>query len=763
MTTPEADSQAAQTQRNEALVSGSRYLGTEITSQVLPFHIDIDSQEALTDGQLKILGAMEVEAARTTIEAVGSLSKLKEVDHMGGGLGMLPSLLLTLAVVDFERKEYTLENAHCSIGYFTALASYGYIDRASVIDTFRRGLDIPGHVAWLPGGTQLNGGRLGVMVPVAVGQALGMRARHGDEAWVICHCGDAGWISGQALNGYNAADLHSAPVTLVMDRNGIQLSGTNKAIMDKDPRPIIASMGVTILETPSLFDQAAMYAAYREAYALAKQGRPSLIYPVGFRSDDGEVVTLASFAARHGVAKETEALAQANRVAMDTEVWVPGSLMSYRDVESMLECLFLVNGLPGGKGHHDGHMNGRDVAAVLSNPMMQATAEQQAALDALRGEPAQTLVTTARPAPGTRNLVLPADTLAAVKLPDAGASTSARGGSQAGYAAVAKAFPDQVYVIGCDLDPSTKLDKARTFLADDHQFEMSIEEQASALMANGLAMASRDPQLVVFSTFAAFFEGIAREGFEMWRYQRNLNGSNEGLNVTFHMSHVGACTGRDHFSGWALDWVTLGIGYLPYLHRFYAPADARSAFLAVRDLAAHYGGHIIAIPRDSLPVLEKQDGTGALWEVDSPWEPVTTLRRYDGAKKAILAFGAPAFLAGQAAETLSAAGQPVDALIVNGLPLPNDALRGLFTKYPGGIVTVEDGIIATRETGLRGFAGLVSGAGYGTEIPMKHVGIVDPRIAPSEGHMEVWEHFGITAEALVDAVKTLSAEGKRQC
>ena len=43
------------------------------------------------------------------------------------------------------------------------------------------GLDIPGHVSWLPGGTQLNGGRLGVMIPVAVGQALGLRAKLGAD------------------------------------------------------------------------------------------------------------------------------------------------------------------------------------------------------------------------------------------------------------------------------------------------------------------------------------------------------------------------------------------------------------------------------------------------------------------------------------------------------------------------------------------------------------------------------------------------------
>jgi transketolase C-terminal domain/subunit len=274
-------------------------------------------------------------------------------------------------------------------------------------------------------------------------------------------------------------------------------------------------------------------------------------------------------------------------------------------------------------------------------------------------------------------------------------------------------------------------------------------------MADGLAMSSNRPQLNVFSTFGAFFEGIAREGFEMWRYQRNLNGINEGLNVTFHLTHVGACTGRDHFSGWSLDWINLALSYMPYLHRFYAPADARSAFVAIRDLAAHYGGHIIGIPRDNLPILTKQDQELPLWEADSPWEPVTLCRSVEGAKKAILAIGAPAYLAADAFQLLKEKGSSVDVYIVNGLPLESNQLADLFEKYTEGIVTIEDGIIGTRATGLLGFAGLISSAAYDFKIPLAHIGIKDPRIAPSDGHLEVWEHFGLTTEALVSAVNHL--------
>jgi len=746
----------AQQERNCALISNSVYMRDEVVSHVLPLHIDIGKAESLTEEQVLALQALEIEAARTAIESLASLAKINEVDHLGGALDIISALTLTLSIVDFERIEYTIENAHTSIGYYSVLAAYGYLDRDIVIEKFRRGLDIAGHVAWVPGGTQLNGGRLGVMIPAAVGQALGKKAIYGEGAWVITHCGDAGWISGQALDGFNGADLHNAPITFVMHRNGVQLSGATKDIMHKDPRPIIESLGVTIIETPSLHDVASLYKAYREAHALALKGRPALIYPTGFRSTSDQRMDLATFAKMYGIEKETAEFAAANGVSMDTEIWVPGSLMSYRDVICMLECLFLVNGLPGGKGHHDGHMKGRDPDEVLSNPMLQISEAQKSALDKLRQQPKRQVITRKRPAPGSPNLVLPKEVLDEVELPDVGEKESARAGSEAGYAAVAKTFPENFFVVSCDLDPSTKLGKAREFLPPDHQFEMGIEEQASAIMANGLSTsAPHRPQLTVFSTFGAFFEGIAREGFDMWRYQRNLNGVNEGLNVTFHISHVGGCTGRDHFSGWCLDWVSLALGYLPYLHRFYAPADARAAFVAVKDLAAHYGGHIIGVPRDKLPILAKQDGSGALWDAHSEWEPITTFRTYPGAKRAILALGAPAFLADEATKALAEDGIPTDAYIINGFPLPDGALRELIQKYPEGIVTIEDSLIATPETGLRGFAGVVAGAAYGTGIPLDHIGIVDPRIAPSDGHMEVWAHFGITAEALIEAVKNL--------
>jgi transketolase N-terminal domain/subunit/transketolase C-terminal domain/subunit len=748
ITDPLATLTAEQDRRNADLLAATTYCGPRFESKVLPFTLDLARGELRPEDELT-LAALEKTAARTAIASLASLAKnANDIDHLGGGLELIPALLMTLAVTDYERTHFTIEHGHTSIGYYSALSALGFLDEARVVDTFRRGLDIAGHVSWVPGGTELSSGRLGVMFPVGTGLALGLRAHHGQAAHVICHSGDAGWISGQALNGFNAAGVHRAPITFVMHRNGIQLSGTTRHIMNQDPRRIIESFGIRILEIRSLHDRPALFAAYKEAFHNAQNGQPTLIYPTGFGHEAQDAsANLHDFARMYGIPEETRDFAAKNKVSMDRAIWIPGSLMSFRDVISMLQCLFYVNDLPGGEAHHDGGMKGRDPQAVLSNRMLTLTPEETGRLATLRAQPPRLVVTEARPAKGTPNLTLTADDVKGVALPEPGKAVSPRAGSEAGYVAVAKKYAAQMFVVSADLNPSTKLAKAVAMMPEGNHFEMSIEEQAATLLADGLAYSSRQPQLNVFSTFAAFFEGIAREGFEMWRYQRNLTGFNEGLNVLVHLAHVGACTGRDHFSGWSLDWINLALGYLPYLRRFYAPSDARSGFLAIVDAAAEYGGHIVAVPRDNLPILTKEDGKTPLWNPADRWTPVTTYRKRDGAKTAILAIGAPSFIAGEASDGAASKGVASDVFVINGFPIEDSFFDGIARQYDR-VLTIEDGLIGTSEAGLRGFAAFVAGKLSECGMKLEHLGIVDPRIAPSESFEKVWAHYGMTTEAL---------------
>lgn len=738
-----------QDRRNAQLLQETPLLGDRIRSSVLPLAIDL-AQHRLGAETDVALSALEKTAATIAIESLASLAKVNDIDHLGGGLELIGPLLMTLGIGHLEGRQFAIEHGHASIGYYGALSALGFLPRDRVVEKFRRSLDIAGHVSWVPGGTPLGSGRLGVTVPVATGVALGLRARHRD-AFVVCHCGDAGWISGQALNGFNAATWHGAPIAFVMHRNGIQLSGSTAAIMDRDPRPIVSSFGVRILEIRSLHERAALFEAYREAFQLAQEGKPSLIYPVGYRSTKQASVTVQSFAERHGIVEEAAAFASKHGVPLDTPIWVPGSLMSYRDSLAMLQCVFYVNTLPGGEAHHDGGMKGRDAQKALANPMLQLTADETRALERLRQAPARTVDTVARPPKGTPNLVLDASDLEDVQLPGPDKWVTPRLGSEAAYVAVAKKHASRCFFVSCDLNPSTRLGKAAALLPAGHQFELSIEEQAAALVADGLSMATTGPQLSVFATFAAFFEGIAREGFEYWRYQRNLNGLNEGLNVVMHLSHVGSCTGRDHFSGWSLDWISLALGYLPFLRRFYAPADARAAFLAVKDAAAGMGGHIVAIPRDNLPILTRAGTSEPIWSAEDEWTAVTPLRERAGARAAILAVGAPSYVAASASEKAAAQGVASDVYVINGFPGADDFVRGLPERYDR-IVTIEDGLIGTPSSGVRGFAAYVAGHVAGSRVSLEHVGIADPHVAPSETHLEVWKHYGLTDDRVLAAL-----------
>jgi hypothetical protein len=396
-------------------------------------------------------------------------------------------------------------------------------------------------------------------------------------------------------------------------------------------------------------------------------------------------------------------------------------------------------------------MKGRDGEAALTNPMMRLTADETSALQSLSSKPKKVVVTRARPARGTPNLLLTDAEVKDIPLPSTDKSVTPRAGSEAAYAAVAKKYPDRCFFTSCDLNPSTKLGKAASLVPAGQSLELSIQELTAALMVDGFSFMQDGPQLNVFATFAAFMEGIAREGFEMWRYQRNLDGRNEGLNVVMHLSHVGACTGRDHFSGWSLDWINLALGYLPFLHRFYAPADARNAFVAVRDAAGTTGGHIVAIPRDNLPVLARQGSSEPLWNATDAWTPTTVLRQFPNSRLAILTLGAPTYLAAEAADKAAANGVLADVIVINGFPLSPAFFAGIVSRY-ARVITLEDGLIGTVDSGLRGFAGLAASQLYRSSVELDHFGITDPGVAPSEHFVKVWEHYGITTNALVESI-----------
>src|SRR5215471_4504476 len=144
ITDPLAALTTEQDARNAALLKETTYCGARFESRVLPFTLDLTKDDLRPDEEVA-LAALEKTGARTAIESLASLAKnANDIDHLGGGLELIPALLMTLAVTDYTRSHYTIEHGHTSIGYYSALSALGFLDKARVVDAFRRSLDIAG-------------------------------------------------------------------------------------------------------------------------------------------------------------------------------------------------------------------------------------------------------------------------------------------------------------------------------------------------------------------------------------------------------------------------------------------------------------------------------------------------------------------------------------------------------------------------------------------------------------------------------------------
>ena len=283
-----------QERRNATLLANTPLAGRRIESQVLPFALNL-AADALTPDLDATLAALEKTAATTAIKSLVSLAKANDIDHLGGGLELIPALLMTLGITDYTHHHYAIEHGHTSIGYYAALSALGFVPEARVIDWFRRSLDIAGHVSWLPGGTPIGSGRLGVQCrsqpawPSGCKRAsrrrrlrrLPLRRRRLD-------------LRAGAERIQCGASFHKAPIAFVMHRNGIQLSGHDASDHGPGSAPDHREPRCRDSRNSHAPRPRESVQAYGEAYRRALAGRSTLIYPVGY-GVTGAPVTVKAF------------------------------------------------------------------------------------------------------------------------------------------------------------------------------------------------------------------------------------------------------------------------------------------------------------------------------------------------------------------------------------------------------------------------------------------------------------------------------------
>ncbi|MCB0221965.1 MAG: hypothetical protein KDH09_19865, partial [Chrysiogenetes bacterium] len=709
-----------------------RNTGEVLVRQIPDCGISLHDQAALTGEQVLALQARSKLARQSAVRAVDRVGE----DHLGGGLEVIDPLELVLSVMDRSRgDDFFIAQGHVAAGYFAVLSQHGLIDPNDFEQGFRTSEPIGGHVTPLSGGT-MNTGRLGDEGG-GVGMALANQVTAGREKGIVfLFTSDGSMQEGSASEAFEIAANRSASVIFIPALNAMQLSGTTASVDPKgNPAGKARAAGLTVIDVPSVHDFAGLYKALHEAATLCAAGKgPVFLNPVGEKKKASEVF----------------ADPKAWEIDAGEEVWVPGSLMGSgikKWEEGIIATIHAESkGKPLAKpvNYHDGNLKNEDAAAILA--ALEPTAEEKAALAATSGKSSEYKF-HARPkwdTPTGYEFSWPKtfDISKSARLDGdkhGGDWVSPRKGVNVALQELGAKNSDQMMAFDMDLGGSTQLGALASHIGKRF-VQTGIRERAGILAAGGAAYEMLQARAAggnkgkvptaCTATFAAFLQGVGREGLEFADYQQDLygydaGGLTTGVPLKVISSHNGLNPGKDGITAHALHGIDLAFE-LPRLRRCFLPADANHAVHIIREMFSLSDYAMYVGPRDVVPVIaDPADPSKPLFGPDWKWEAVTAIEKKDGAKAAILVTGPVLYRALMAADKLST---PTDVYFIGQVkPFPTAAVMELLAGYDA-VVTLEDGFVGGEDS-WRGLAGLVAGtlAANVTDLAARRSGTL-PRI-----------------------------------
>ncbi|GAB3812784.1 transketolase [Tessaracoccus terricola] len=229
-------------QTDETRAEGWRELRRQIDAAGTP------EREALIADQARIIRRHII----TTIDAA-------RAGHIGGDLSItdvLATLYFGVLRLDpahgeqVERDRFILSKGHCAAALYSTLARVGYFSEDELTTFMAPGSALNGHPNRnkVPG-IETNTGPLGHGLPVAVGEAIGLRIQ-GLDARVFVATGDGELQEGSNWEALMAAGHFGlANLTLVVDRNRLQQGARTEDTNGLDPLPErLAAFGCEVRE-----------------------------------------------------------------------------------------------------------------------------------------------------------------------------------------------------------------------------------------------------------------------------------------------------------------------------------------------------------------------------------------------------------------------------------------------------------------------------------------------------------------------------------
>jgi transketolase len=258
-------------------------------------------------------------------------------------------------------------------------------------------------------------------------------------------------------------------------------------------------------------------------------------------------------------------------------------------------------------------------------------------------------------------------------------------------------------------------------------FEMGIAEQNMASTAAGLSLTGKIPFISSFAVFAAgrAYDQI-RQTISIAKLNVKICGSSSGL------SDFGDGSTHQAIEDMAIMRAIPNMTVL-------VPVDAVETRKMVKAMADNPGPMYIRINRNDLPILTDED---------EPFEIGKLYTKKEGKDVAIFANGVMVSKALEAAESLEKEG--ISAKVVNVSTIKPLDQQGVIdmVKDCRAVVTAEEHSI------IGGLGGAIAEALRGeTNLPIEFVGVKDTFGTSAYGYDELLEYYGLTSQAIVDAVR----------
>lgn len=204
--------------------------------------------------------------------------------HIGGDFSVV-DILVSLycqqmnvgpdSVKDPERDKFILSKGHSVEALYAVLADRGFYPKSELKSYFAFGSKFIGHPNNKINGIEMNSGSLGHGLSVCVGMALSDRL-HGYSSRTYTVLGDGELAEGSVWEAFMSGSHYKlANLCAVIDRNGLQISGTTEQVMSHEPlKSRLASFGWNVL-TVNGHD----FEALDQAFAAAREekDKPTVI------------------------------------------------------------------------------------------------------------------------------------------------------------------------------------------------------------------------------------------------------------------------------------------------------------------------------------------------------------------------------------------------------------------------------------------------------------------------------------------------------